>query len=65
MNGFIISVGTYIQELTKKAMKMAERIGKVKVDMGGTACKVLYGKDDIQKVIDRGSVGKKRKTARC
>ena len=65
MNGFIISAGTYIPELTDKAMKIAEQIGKVKVDMGGTSCKVPYGKDYIQKVVDRGTVGKKRKMARC
>lgn len=65
MNGFVISVGTYIQDLTEKATEIAEKIGVVEVNMNGTACKVPLAKDYIQKVIDKQRVGKKRKTARC
>ncbi len=65
MNGFVISVGTYINELTRKASEIAEKIGKIEVNMNGTACKVPFAKDYIQKVIDKHRVGKKRKTARC
>jgi 3-methyladenine DNA glycosylase AlkD len=65
MNGFVIAVGTYIAELTTKAQKIAANIGKVSVEMGGTACKVPLAKDYIQKVIDKDRVGKKRKSARC
>lgn len=65
MNGFVIAIGSYIPELTDKAIAVAEKIGKVEVDVGGTACKVPLATTYIQKVIDRGSVGKKRKTARC
>jgi hypothetical protein len=35
------------------------------VDMGGTACKVPYAPEYIQKVQKRGAIGKKRKTAKC
>lgn len=65
MNGFVISVGTYINELTRKASEIAKKIGKIEVNMNGTACKVPFAKDYIQKVIDKQRVGKKRKTARC
>lgn len=65
MNGFVIAVGTYIAELTEKSMEIAEKIGKVNVEMDGTACKVPLAKDYIQKCIDKEKVGKKRKTARC
>ena len=65
MNGFVISVGSYVKELTKKSQEIANKIGKVYVEMGGTACKVPLAKDYIQKVIDKGRVGVKRKTARC
>lgn len=65
MNGFIISIGSYVKELTEEAKAIGERIGKLKVDMNGTACKVPYAKDYIQKVVDKQRVGKKRKTARC
>ena len=65
MNGFVIAVGTYIPALTEKSKEIAAQIGEVNVEMGGTACKVPLAKDYIQKVIDKGRVGKKRKTARC
>lgn len=65
MNGFVISTGTYVEALTQKATEVAEHIGVVMVDMGGTACKVPFAKDYIQKVIDKQKIGQKRKTARC
>lgn len=65
MNHFIIAVGCYIPELNQKALQAGEVVGKVKVDMNGTACKVPLAKDYIQKVMDKGRLGKKRKKARC
>lgn len=65
MNGFVIATACYIVSLTEKARKVAESIGVVAVDMGGTSCKVPLATTTIQKVIDRGSLGKKRKQARC
>ena len=65
MNGFVISVGTYIEALTAKSKEVAKKIGKVCVEMGGTACKVPLANDYIDKVINKGRIGKKRKTARC
>ncbi len=65
MNSFVISVGSYIQELTPKALQASEKIGKVEVTLASTACKVPLAKEYIQKVMDTGNVGKKRKTCRC
>jgi len=65
MNGFVIAVGSYVKVLTEKSMEVANKIGKVNVEMGGTACKVPLATDYIQKGIDKGRIGKKRKTARC
>lgn len=65
MNGFVIAVGSTVVALTDKARSVAKRIGKVEVDMKGTACKVPLATEYIQKVIDQGRTGKKRKTARC
>lgn len=65
MNGFVIAVGTYVEALTEKSIEVAKTIGKVSVDVGGTACKVPLAVDYINKVINKGRVGKKRKTARC
>jgi 3-methyladenine DNA glycosylase AlkD len=63
MNGFIIAVGGYVKELTVKAIKIGKSLGHVTLDMNGTACKVPYAPDYIQKMITRGY--KKKKMARC
>ena len=65
MNGFVIAVGTYIEALTDKSKDIGKKIGKVSVDSGDTACKVPLATEYIDKVISKGRVGKKRKTARC
>lgn len=65
MNNFVISVAAYIKSLTDQALVVADKIGKVSVDMHGTACKVPDARTYIQKRIDQGTIGKKRKTARC
>lgn len=65
MNGFVIAVGSYVKPLNKEAVASAKRIGKVKVDMGKTACKVPVALEAIKKVAARGAIGRKRKSARC
>ena len=65
MNGFVIAVGSYIIELDKKAIRVANNIGKVKVNIGKTACKVPLAIDYIKKVKEKGKQGRKRKMARC
>lgn len=63
MNGFVISVGTYVKDLTEETMKVGKSIGTVMVDMGGTSCKVPYSPDYIAKAVARNP--KKKKMARC
>lgn len=65
MNQFVIAVGCYVSELSPYAMQIATSIGTVNVHVGETACVVPDARSSIQKVIDRGSVGKKKKQARC
>jgi hypothetical protein len=65
MNGFLISVGSYMPEFTELAKKTGASIGKVTVDMGDTACQIPFVPDYIAKVEKRGAIGKKRKTAKC
>jgi 3-methyladenine DNA glycosylase AlkD len=65
MNGFVISLGSYVPELVDEALRVAEAIGEVRVDMGKTACKVSFAPDYIRKVAEKGRTGKKRKMARC
>jgi hypothetical protein len=65
MNRFVIAVGTYVVALTDDALRAGERIGKVSVDMGDTACSVPYSPDYIRKAQLKGIIGKKRKSAKC
>ena len=65
MNGFVIAVGCYVKALTEVASQIGSKIGPVTVDTSGTACKVPFAPDNIQKVRDRGTIGKKRKTTKC
>jgi len=65
MNGFVICVGCYVAELTKTALQVGEKIGVVTVDMGNTECKVPSVVEYIRKVEKRGTIGKKRASAKC
>ena len=65
MNGFVIAVGSYCPDLLSEAKKTAKKIGRVDVEMGGTACKVPFAPEYIEKIEKMGRIGKKRKTAKC
>ncbi|MGV3719613.1 MAG: DNA alkylation repair protein [Actinomycetota bacterium] len=65
MNSYVIVLGSYVPELTEAAIAAGERIGKVTVDMGATACVVPSSPAYIRKVQARGAIGKKRKSAKC
>lgn len=65
MNGFVISVGGYVLPLIDEAKKTGKAIGKVKVNMGDTACKVPDPVSYIEKMESMGRIGKKKKTVFC
>ena len=65
MNGFIVSVGSYVLPLTKEALAAAKKIGVVIVDTNGTCCQVPDATAYIKKVEARGTLGKKKKTVKC
>ena len=65
MNAFVIAVGSFVPELTDAAIKTAANIGEISVNVDGTACKVPNAADYINKMKQKGSIGKKRKTAKC
>jgi len=65
MNSFVIAVGSYVKSLTDTAIQTGEKIGPVTVDMGSTSCEVPFAPDYIRKVQKRGTIGKKRKSAKC
>jgi len=63
MNLFAIAAGGYVPDLSKKAKEIGDKIGKVTVDMGNTACKVPMIRPYIEKMEAHGV--KKKKQARC
>jgi DNA alkylation repair enzyme len=65
MNGMVIATGSYVAALTAKSKNIAEKIGKVQVNLGNTACKVPFAPEYIQKVESMERIGQKRKMARC
>jgi len=65
MNGFVIAVAAFIESLTEEAIAVSKTYGKVDVEMGGTACKVPFAPEYIEKIRKRGAIGKKRKAAKC
>lgn len=65
MNGFVIGIAAGYKPLLNEAKEVAIDIGKVKVYMGKTSCKVPFAPEYIKKMEDKGYIGKKRKQARC
>lgn len=65
MIGFVISCGTYLAPLGKRAIETVRKIGKVDIDMGDTACKLPDAEDYIMKCRRGAAVAPKRKTIRC
>lgn len=65
MNAFVICVGGYVLPLKELALEVAEKLGKVSVDMGDTECKVPSAAEYLRKMEARGNLGKKRKTVKC
>ncbi len=65
MNSFLISCGTYVAPLTQTVRKAAQKIGTVTADLGDNDCQVPDIREVLDKVQERGSIGKKRKSAKC
>lgn len=65
MNGFVIAVGASVIPLHEEATDAAEKIGKVEVNVGQTACKVPLATEYIRKIEQAGKTGKKKKTCIC
>lgn len=58
-------MGSYVASLTDMAIKVGKSIGPVTADLGDNDCKPPYALDYIEKIRQRGSIGQKRKTAKC
>ena len=65
MNWFVIAVGCHVRPLSELAIETGEKIGPVKVNLGDNSCEAFFSPDYIRKAATRGTIGKKRKTAKC
>ncbi|HYF94684.1 MAG TPA: DNA alkylation repair protein [Symbiobacteriaceae bacterium] len=65
MNNFIYTVGISYLPLHDKAVETAKAVGPVEVRRGKTKSRLSLASENIQKSIDRGELGFKRKNVRC
>lgn len=65
MNNFVTTVGISYIPLHERAVAVANAIGKVEVSSVKTKCNVPLASEAIQKAVDRGQLGFKRKNVRC
>ncbi|MQR94894.1 DNA alkylation repair protein [Fictibacillus phosphorivorans] len=65
MNNFVYTVGVSYIPLHEQAVETAKAIGPVEMNQDEKKTKYLLAAENIQKAIDRGQVGFKRKYVRC
>lgn len=65
MNNFIFTVGTSYIPLHEKSLETAKEIGIVEVKRENKKSSFLNAYDSIQKAVDKGRIGFKRKHVRC
>ncbi|MBH0156931.1 DNA alkylation repair protein [Fictibacillus sp. 5RED26] len=65
MNNFVYTVGVSYIPLHEKAVETANAIGPVEMKQDKKKAKYLLASENIQKAIDKGQVGFKRKYVRC
>ena len=65
MNNFLYTVGTSYLPLHEKAIETAREIGIVEVKKNNKKSSFLNSFESIQKQIDKGRIGFKRKHVRC
>ncbi|HWI64120.1 MAG TPA: DNA alkylation repair protein [Symbiobacteriaceae bacterium] len=65
MNNFIYTVGVSYVPLHEKAVEIAKAVGPVEIRRGKTKSRLSLASETIQKAIDKGDLGFKRKNVRC
>lgn len=65
MNNFIYTVGVSYLPLHEKAVTIAKEVGPVEVNGNNNKSKFLNASVNLQKAIDKGQLGFKRKYVRC
>lgn len=65
MNNFVYTMGVSFLPLHEKAVKIAKAIGPVEMKRDKKKSTILQASENIQKDVDRGRIGFKRKYVRC
>ena len=65
MNNFIYTVGISYLPLHDKAVETAKAVGPIEIRRDKKKSSILLASENIQKEIDRGKLGFKRKYVRC
>ncbi|OAT80170.1 DNA alkylation repair protein [Bacillus sp. MKU004] len=65
MNNFVYTVAVSYVALHEKAVEIAEEMGPVEMKRDGKKPSILNASEEIQKQVDRGRIGFKRKYVRC
>ncbi|AYB44080.1 DNA alkylation repair protein [Paenibacillus lautus] len=65
MNNFIYTVGVSYLPSHDKAVEIAKAVGPVEIKRDKKKSSILMASDNIQKEIERGKIGFKRKYVRC
>jgi 3-methyladenine DNA glycosylase AlkD len=65
MNNFIFTVGLSYLPLHEKAVETAKKVGPVEIKRDKKKSSILLASENIQKEVERGRLGFKRKYVRC
>ncbi|KQY93578.1 DNA alkylation repair protein [Paenibacillus sp. Root52] len=65
MNNFIYTVAISYQPLHDQAVETAKMVGPVEVNKDKPKSKLIQASENIQKAVDQGRIGFKRKYVRC
>lgn len=65
MNNFLLTVGVSYVPLHDKALATAQQIGPVELKKNNKKSSFLHAYESIQKEVERGRIGFKRKYVRC
>jgi 3-methyladenine DNA glycosylase AlkD len=65
MNNFLYTVGISYLPLHEKAVETAKAVGPVEMKRDKKKSSILQASENIQKELDRGKIGFKRKYVRC
>ncbi|MNF14021.1 hypothetical protein D3C80_2160750 [compost metagenome] len=65
MNNFLYTVAVSYRPLHDQACETARSIGPVEVNTDKPQSKFIHAYENIQKAVDKGQVGFKRRHVRC